>query len=184
MKAIVPLLLLCILAAISCKEPSHQPLTNQTIEVDPPSEDRVNVAAESEDRYAWQKPELVIDKLGDINGKVIADIGAGTGYFAFRLMRKADKVIAVDIDADMLELIDIFRANLDSLDQRKIETRQASAESANLMISEVDIAFIVNTIGYIEDKGAYLSDLKRSLKDQGELMIVDFKIAASNISTL
>ncbi len=37
------------------------------------------------DRRSWQNPDLVLDKLGNLDGKVVADIGAGTGYFTFRL---------------------------------------------------------------------------------------------------
>ncbi|MBK7700753.1 MAG: hypothetical protein IPJ39_19500 [Saprospiraceae bacterium] len=40
-------------------------------------------------RAIWQKPGLVIEKLGDISDKVIADIGAGTGYFSLRLAPRA-----------------------------------------------------------------------------------------------
>ena len=42
-------------------------------------------------RIAWQKPELVMSKLGDLTDKVVADIGAGTGYFTFRLAPRAKK---------------------------------------------------------------------------------------------
>ncbi|NJO92951.1 MAG: hypothetical protein HC831_31295 [Chloroflexia bacterium] len=40
------------------------------------------------EREKWQKPDLVIDKLGDLSNKTIGDIGAGTGYFSFRLAKK------------------------------------------------------------------------------------------------
>ena len=135
-----------------------------------------NVDSGDEGRYAWQKPELVIDKLGDIRGKIIADIGAGTGYFTFRLIPRAEKVIAVDIDPNMIELIKIFRENLDSLQQQKIETRLAKSDDPMLDEAEIDIAVIINTIGYIGDRSAYLANLSKSLKEGGEVMIVDFKM--------
>ena len=40
---------------------------------------------ESRDRLVWQKPEMVIKRLGDLSLKTVADLGAGTGFFAFRL---------------------------------------------------------------------------------------------------
>jgi len=133
--------------------------------------------AKEKRRYAWQKPELVIEKIGDIEGKVIADIGAGTGYFTFRLIGQADKVIAVDIDPDMLNLIEIFRNDhLDTLQQVKITTRLAQADSPNLRNDEIDIALIINTIGYIEDRNAYLENLRSAIMEGGEVMIVDFKM--------
>lgn len=136
-----------------------------------------NVIPEGDEkRYAWQKPKLVIDKLGDLEGKVVADIGAGTGYFTIPLMKKADKVIAVDIDPDMIGLIDLWRANMDSTDQVKITTRLALPDDPKLEDEEVDVAIIINTIGYIDDRTSYLSDLRQSLKPDGMLFIVDFKM--------
>lgn len=130
----------------------------------------------AEKRLAWQKPDLVINKLGDLNDKVIADIGAGTGYFTFRLATKASKVIALDIDPNMIDLIELFRSNLDKAMQERIETRVVSPNDPKLGFSEVDIAIIINTIGYIEDRETYLRNLRQSIKEDGMLMIVDFKL--------
>ncbi len=127
-------------------------------------------------RLAWQKPSMVINKLGDLTGKTVADIGAGTGYFTFRFMRYAKKVIAIDIDGEMIELIEVFRENLDSLDQLKIETRLAAPDDPRLWPEEVDVIVLINTIAYIQDRAAYLATLKKALKPRGILMIVDFKL--------
>ena len=48
-------------------------------------------------RAQWQKPDEVIASLGPLDGKTVADIGAGTGYFAFPIAKKAAKVMAIDI---------------------------------------------------------------------------------------
>ena len=53
---------------------------------------------ESADRVIWQKPDLVIQQLGDVEGKTVADLGAGTGYFSRRIAYKGARVIAIDID--------------------------------------------------------------------------------------
>ena len=53
-------------------------------------------------RQVWQKPNLVIELLGDLQDKTIADIGAGVGYFSFRLAEKANRVIAIEIDENSL----------------------------------------------------------------------------------
>ncbi len=137
---------------------------------------KTTAPGKTEGRAAWQKPALVVDQLGDLEGKVIADIGTGTGYFAFRLINKAKKVIAVDIDPDMLNLIELFRDNLDSLQQSKISTRLAATDSPNLEKDEVDIALIINTIGFIEDRTAYLENLRSVIMSGGEVVIVDFKM--------
>lgn len=132
--------------------------------------------SESEDRFAWQKPDLVISKLGELNGKVIADIGAGTGYFTFRLYRNAKKVIATEIDTNLIDLIEVLKSDLDLEEQKKIETRLDYKNRPNLGEEEVDIAMIINTVGYLEDKALYLSEIRKSLTEKGELVIVDFNM--------
>ena len=126
-------------------------------------------------RSSWQKPNLVIEKLGNIEGKTIADIGAGTGYFSFRLAFNGAKVIAIEIDPKMIELIETFDLNLPTDLHGKIETRLAKPDDPLLSPSEVDIVFIMNTIAYIENPSDYLARLKSGMKPNGTIMIVDFK---------
>jgi len=148
---------------------------DNAILIDEPSGEDI-IPEGDQKRYAWQKPELVIDRLGDIENKVVADIGAGTGYFAFRLVRRAKQVIAIDIDPNMIDLVDLFKANLDSTEQAKMITRIATPEDPRLQEEEVDVAIIINTIGYIDRRTEYLSNLRKSLKPNGLLFIVDFKM--------
>lgn len=83
-------------------------------------------------RAIWQKPGLVIEKLGDISDKVIADIGAGTGYFSFKLALKAKKVIAVEIEQGLLDYIDSTKVMLPENKRSRIETRLATPDDPNL----------------------------------------------------
>lgn len=126
-------------------------------------------------RSSWQKPNLVIEKLGHIEGKTIADIGAGTGYFSFRLAFNGAKVIAIEIDPKMIELIETFDLNLPTDLHGQIETRLAKPDDPLLSPSEVDIAFIMNTIAYIDNPADYLARLKSGMKPNGTIMVVDFK---------
>ncbi len=133
-------------------------------------------------RSVWQKPGLVIEKLGDVSDKVIADIGAGTGYFSFRFAFKAKKVLAIDIDPQMLQLIEAFKTNLPKDLENKIETRLSESNDPLLKNQEADIVFIMNTITYIEKPLAYLKLLKPAISDEGKIMIVDFKTSNIEIS--
>ncbi len=137
-------------------------------------EDPVPVAKDSE-RTSWQKPELIIQQMGNISNKTVADIGAGTGYFSFQLMHKAKKVIAIDIDENMIALLDAFMGSLSEKMSEKIETRLALPNNPLLKKDEADIALFVNVVPYMQDRTAYFSDLKQNLADKGMVMIVDFK---------
>lgn len=136
---------------------------------------KVTETFDAKTRAAWQKPDVVIDKLGDISDKVIADIGAGTGYFSFRFAMKSKKVIAIDIDKDMLDLMDLFTMNLPTDIQSRIETRLASKFNPKLKEKEVDLIVMINTFSYIDDRLAYLNTIKNGLKEDGQLMILNFK---------
>lgn len=124
-------------------------------------------------RAKWQKPEKVIAGLGPLAGKTVADIGAGTGYFAFRIAKKADKVIAIDIDERFLRYLEArkqtqkYAANL--------ETRRTTPDLPGLKKAEVDVVLIVDTFHHIEDRVKYLKKLKKGLRKEGALVIVDFK---------
>lgn len=127
-------------------------------------------------RGIWQKPELILQLLGNLEDKVVADIGAGTGFFAFRLAPKAKKVIAVDINpvyTRALDSLKVFRLADDI--QSRLVTRLGKENSPMLANEEVDIAIIVNTFVYIRDKVGYLRELKKGIKEGGKLLIVEFK---------
>ena len=127
-------------------------------------------------RVVWQKPEVVIDLLGNLEGKTVADIGAGTGFFAFRMAPKAKKVIAIDIDPRFVSYLDSLKSfELPEEVQGKLEARLALPNDPKLAPGEADIVIIVNTFMYIKDQVSYLENLKRSLSDGGMLLIIDFK---------
>lgn len=141
-----------------------------------------DVVSGESNRSSWQKPQEVINLLGDMQDMTIADVGAGTGYFTFRMAFKAKKVLALDIDPTMISLMETFRANLPQDIHDKIEIRKVDEDDPKLSSEEVDAAIIINTITYISDKEAYLTKLRRGMKVGGKIIIVDFKKEKLNIS--
>jgi len=129
----------------------------------------------ADERMSWQKPDLVIESLGNIDDKVIADLGAGIGYFAFKLLPKTKKVIAIDIDQEKVDILNGFKTTLRESLRKNFEVRLATFTDPNLEPEEVDIIFIVNTIAYIQPRVEYLKNLKAHLKKDGQIFIVDFK---------
>lgn len=130
---------------------------------------------ESKQRAIWQKPDLVISLLGDLKGKTVADIGAGTGYFTFRLVPKADKVIGIDIDERFISFMDSVKVRLPATFRDRFETRLGAPDNPKLKNKEADAVVIVNTYGYIPDRIKYLQTLAKGLKNENQLLIIDFK---------
>ena len=128
-------------------------------------------------RQTWQDPKFVIEALGDLNGLVIADIGSGTGYFTFQMAVPAKKVIAIDIEQRFLNYIEDRKSEMyDRQLAEKIETRLTTPTKPSLLINEVDVVLMVNTIGYINDRDQYLNILRKGISIDGRLIIVDYKI--------
>ena len=131
--------------------------------------------SEDRDRNIWQKPEMVISMLGNLNGKTVADIGAGSGYFAFRLTPRAEKVIGIDIDPGFISFLDSMKVRLPESYRNRFESRLAKPDDPMLGPGEADAVIIVNTYAYIDNRTQYLKTLYKGIAPRGRLLIVDFK---------
>lgn len=127
-------------------------------------------------RDAWQEPDKVLDALQLTPNAIVADLGAGTGYFSVRLAKRVPqgKVFAVDIEPDMLRYLD-ERKHRDRL--HVLQPVQASADAANLP-EPVDLVLVVDTYHHIDNRTAYFAKLGQSLRPGGRLAIIDYKIDA------
>jgi ubiquinone/menaquinone biosynthesis C-methylase UbiE len=128
-----------------------------------------------EDRHIWQKPDFIVSKFGSIRGKTVADLGAGSGYFAFRFLKNGANVIAIDIDQRMIDLME-SEVNFfpDSLSDN-FSARLATANNPGIEQEEIDFLFVANTYTFLENRVQYFSELKAGFKPEGKLLIVDFK---------
>lgn len=133
------------------------------------------IAAKYKTREIWQDPTLVISLLGDIRNQTIAEIGAETGYFVFRIAQRAAKVIATDIDPGAIDYIEKSKMKFPEGFRTKIETRLAQPDNSNLNPNEVDVVMLVNTYVYIQNRVEYFTRLRNAIKDGGRVMIVDYK---------
>jgi ubiquinone/menaquinone biosynthesis C-methylase UbiE len=128
---------------------------------------------ESKERDEYQQPEKVIAFLGDVSGQTIMDIGAGTGYFSFKLAEAGAKVIAADVDDRFQNYIKEKKEELSVTDE-KVELRKIPYDAPNLANEEVNMVLIVNTYHHIEDRISYFEKVKKGLKPNGKLVVIDF----------
>lgn len=161
----------------SCEEVNKSGETAQKIEEAKTSKTLISSPITSEDpsRDIWQKPAKVIDKMGDLTGKTVVDIGAGTGYFTFQIAAKAEKVIATDIETSFLEYINERKLEYYPQLDAKIVTRLTQPDDPFIAPQEADWVLLVNTYHYLPDKIKYLSKVKKGLKPKGCLLLIDFK---------
>ena len=127
---------------------------------------------ESADRNEWQKPLEVIRFLGDLKNKTIIDIGAGTGYFEFKMDEPSAKIIAADVDDRFIKYLN---DRITKEQSSNISARKAVYEKPPVSEKEADIVYMVDVYHHIENRKDYFSMVKKGLKPNGEMIIVDFK---------
>jgi arsenite methyltransferase len=131
-------------------------------------------AYEGVHRDDWQQPQRVMTALNVRPGDQVADLGSGGGYFTFRLAEAvgpAGKVYAVDVDPDMVDLI-AKRAKQETASN--IDPILAKPDDPLLPKTGVDLIFTSNTYHHIDNRIAYLSNLRKYLRPGGRIAIIDF----------
>ena len=130
---------------------------------------------EAPDRDAWQRPDQVMDALGIGENSVVADLGAGGGWFTIRLARRVGpngKVYAEDVQHEMLEAIR-RRVEREGL-SKVVERRLGTAVDPGLPPGVLDAALIVDAYHEMDQPVALLKNLARSLRPNGRIGILNF----------
>ena len=130
---------------------------------------------ENPQRDSEQKPDEVIAALDLKPGETVADIGAGSGYFAFRFARKlgdSGRVYAVDVNADM-----ILHMNRTIRDKRvrNVTTILSAPDDPLLLDASINRFFICNTWHHLQNRTRYMALMKKMLKPGGQIIIIDYK---------
>jgi arsenite methyltransferase len=131
-------------------------------------------ALEDPKRDAYQKPHEVLTALNIKPGEVIADIGAGSGYFSFRLAHfvgEKGKVYAVDVSADMVRHVN---RRIRETKTTNVVTILADNDDPLLADRSVNRFFICDVWHHVENQLKYLSLMKKMLKPGGEIVMIDF----------
>jgi ubiquinone/menaquinone biosynthesis C-methylase UbiE len=168
----MPLTRTYLAAAVALLLVAGGPAAAQHARVFPPRDlGKLEVA----DRDAWQKPDEIMDALGIAENSVVADLGAGGGWFTIRLARRVGpngKVYAQDIQHEMLEAIR-RRVEREGL-SRIVERRLGTPTDPGLPAGALDAALIVDAYPEMAQPVALLKNLARSLKPNGRIGIVNF----------
>lgn len=129
---------------------------------------------EGPDREAWQRPEQIMDALLIGEESVVADLGAGGGWFTVRLARRAvnGRVYAEDIQREMIESIQ-RRVQREGL--TNVRTILGTPSDPRLQ-EPVDAVLIVDAYHEMSDPEVLLRNVAKSLKPAGRIGIVDYSM--------
>lgn len=132
----------------------------------------------------FSDPEHNIEQFGLSDGMIVADLGAGSGFYsvaAAKAVAPMGKVYAVDIQKDLLERlkkeaqrnhirgIDVIAGDLEHIGGSKIRESSCNAVIAS------------NILFMLEDKKTFLTEAKRILKVDGKLLVVDWSASFSQM---
>ena len=129
---------------------------------------------ERTERERQERTDLLIAGLNLSEDFVVADIGAGTGYFTFPVAQRVPrgKVFAVDIQPEMLARL-ARRKALDNV--ANVETVLGEEDDPKLPDNEIDLAFIVDAYHEFSFPREMGERLKESLKSGGQLVLVEYR---------
>jgi ubiquinone/menaquinone biosynthesis C-methylase UbiE len=130
---------------------------------------------EGPDREDWQQPDRVMDALQIGDGSVVADLGAGAGWFTIRLARRVGpngRVYAEDVQPQMIEAI-TRRVQREGL--RNVVPTLGTPVDPQLPPNGVDVILIVDSYSEFEQRIALLRNIARSLRPDGRIGIINFK---------
>jgi precorrin-6B methylase 2 len=125
-------------------------------------------------REMTEQPQQVVDALDLKPTDVVADIGAGTGYFSFRISPSVPqgKVLAVDIQPEMVDILDFLKKENEISNVASILGR---VTDPNLPQESVDLALMVDAYHEFEYPKEMMAGIVRSLKPGGRVVLVEYK---------
>lgn len=125
-------------------------------------------------REISEQPQQVVDALELKPTDIVADIGAGTGYFSFRIapLVSQGKVLAVDIQPEMLDIINFLKTENKI---SNVEPILATATNPNLPDNSVDLALMVDAYHEFEYPREVMEGIVRSLKSGGRVVFVEYR---------
>jgi ubiquinone/menaquinone biosynthesis C-methylase UbiE len=111
---------------------------------------------------------LMLEMLGDLNGKTLLDVGCGSGYLTAELAKNAKRVIGADFSANFISLCNQKykdQNNLDFVEHDVTNPFQYDDSSFDTITSKM-------VLQYVSDIHTFVHEAQRLLKDKGELIIV------------
>jgi ubiquinone/menaquinone biosynthesis C-methylase UbiE len=129
---------------------------------------------ERDNRDEEEGTSLAIEKMPLNSNSIVADIGAGSGYYSFRISDRVTKgkVYALEIQEGMLELL---HARKKMLKNDRVEVKACTPQSLQLPHASIDLALMVDVYHELEFPREMLHSVYQSLKENGRLLLIEFR---------
>lgn len=125
-----------------------------------------------ESRKIEERPDLVINALGLNSSDVVADFGAGSGYFTEKIAPLCSLVYAVDIQREM---IDINQRKMKSKGITNVNFILGAKKITNLPKESIDYLIMVDVYHELEFPYEIIQDIYRAMKQNGNIVLVEYR---------
>jgi ubiquinone/menaquinone biosynthesis C-methylase UbiE len=125
-------------------------------------------------RLLQERPQAAIEALQLQPGDVVADIGAGSGYFAIRLAPRVSqgRVFAVDVQPEMLDLLG---QKLADQNLKNVELVLGQPDSPNLQPESIDLALMVDAYHEFAYPYEMMNGIIEALKPGGRVVLAEYR---------
>jgi SAM-dependent methyltransferase len=125
------------------------------------------------ERAAWQKPDEVVAALGLQGSETVLDLGAGSGYFSFKLARAVPrgKVVAADLEPEMIRHVH-HKAMLEGITNLSPVIIKADDPQVP---READLVFVCDVLHHVQDRAGWLKKTASEMKPGARFVLVEFK---------
>jgi ubiquinone/menaquinone biosynthesis C-methylase UbiE len=127
------------------------------------------------ERETEEAPDAALDAIGIPRGATVADVGAGVGYFTWRLAERvgpSGKVYANDIQQVML---DKLRTNMETRKLTNVETVLGAEDDPKLPAGAVDLVLLVDVYHEFSQPQKMLQKIRQALKSDGRLVLLEYR---------
>ena len=128
------------------------------------------------EREAEEAPSKAITALGIAPGSVVADVGAGSGYYTVRLSQVVGprgRVVATDLQPGMLDLI---RAKVERQGLTNVSLVQGRPDDPALPAATFDLIVMVDVYHELAAPQIFVRKLREALKPDGRLVLIEFRL--------
>lgn len=160
--------LFALLLTIGCGENGQQ--TPSTPSTGTPGQPAAPANATADD---WHNTDTLFTIMGGVQGKVVADLFAGDGYYTWKLIDAGARVIAIDDDAGSIAALEQEKKARGIGDDRLL-LRVTPAGTPGLLANEADMALCTRPYLTINDRQAFFTQVRQGLKPPRRVFIVDF----------
>ncbi len=122
----------------------------------------------------WQDTVEIMERLHLKAGDIVADIGAGSGYFTIPFSSKVGEKGLVFAEDIQIEMINYISKKVEALDLKNVRVIFGKTEDPSLLDNFFNLVFLANTYHELEKPYMLLENISKDLRYYGRLAIIDW----------